>query len=359
MRTKSAVLFETGQSLKIVELELQEPKSDEVLVKVVGAGICHSDYHYIDGHRNLVTKPMLMGHEGSGVIEKVGVNVKSVKPGDKIIFSMDSMCGYCKNCTNGRPTLCLLNLSKKNSPRFKINNEPVHQYGGVGTFSQKTIVTENSVVKISDDVPLNKACLIGCAVITGIGSVLNRAKVEKGSSVAVFGCGGVGLNVIQGAIFSSASKIIAIDNNEFKLDKAKDIGATHTINPDKEDPVKKILNITKYGVDYAFEVVGFPKILNQAFNSTCPGGTAIMVGLQPANAKITIDCNDLLLDRSLIGAFHGTSRPRVDFQWLLDLYKTDRLDLDSLISKERPLYEINEAFNDMRDGKTVRSIITF
>ena len=363
MKTKSAVLYDAHHPLIIEELDLQDPNENEVLVKVSGAGVCHSDYHYIDGHRAIPAKPIVMGHEGSGIIESVGNNVKSVSPGDKIIFSMDAMCGFCRNCTNGLPTLCTTYGRKVTMPdgttRFSLNNNNVYQSNGVGTYSEKTVVPADTVVKVSDDTPIDKACLIGCAVITGIGTVVNRAKVEKGSNVAIFGCGGVGLNVIQGAVFSSASIIIAVDKNEFKLKKAIEMGATHTINPDKNDPVESILEITKGGVDYSFEVVGFPEILSQAFQSTCPGGTAVMVGVQPIDAKISVDCNDLLLDRSLIGAYHGTARPRVDFQWLLDLIKNGRLNLDALISRERPLEEVNQAFEDMNAGKVARSILTF
>ena len=363
MKTLSAVLFEPHKPVRIEELELQDPKENEVLVKLVGAGICHSDYHYVDGHIKPRNLPLVMGHEGSGIIEKIGSSVKSVLPGDKIIFSMDAMCGFCKNCTNGLPTLCTTYGRTVTMPdgttRFSKNNTPIYQSNGVGTYSEKTVVPEDTVVKVSDETPLEKACLIGCAVITGIGSVVNRAKVEKGSNVAVFGCGGVGLNVIQGSVFSSASIIIAVDTNEFKLKKAIEMGATHTINPDKNNPVEAIIDITHGGVDYAFEVVGFPKILSQAFKSTSPGGTAVMVGVQPPDAKISVDCFDLLMDRSLIGAYHGTAKPRIDFQWLLDLYKTGRLNLDGLISKQRPLSEVNEAFEDMNAGKVARSIISF
>ena len=360
---KAAILIEPHKPVLVEEVDLQDPKDGEVLVDLVGAGICHSDYHYVDGHIKPRKLPLVMGHEGSGIVEKIGPGVKSIKPGDKIIFSMDAMCGFCRNCTNGIPTLCETYGRTVTMPdgtnRFSKNGDPIYQSNGVGTYTEKTVVPADTVVKVSDDTPLEKACLIGCAVITGVGSVVNRAKVEKGSSVAVFGCGGVGLNVIQGSVFSSSSTIVAIDNNEFKLKKAKEMGATHTVNSAKEDPVQAITEITKGGVDYAFEVVGFPDILSQAFKSTRPGGTAVMVGVQPPDAKVSIDCTDLLMDRGLIGAYHGTARPRVDFQWLLDLYKTGRLNLDGLITKYRPLKEVNEAFEDMNKGLVARSILTF
>ena len=223
----------------------------------------------------------------------------------------------------------------------------------------KTDMLEEAVVKIRKDVPLEKACLIGCGVLTGVGAVVNRAKVETGSTVAIYGCGGVGLNVVQGAVLASASKIIAVDKVDFKLQKAEELGATHQVNAEKEDPVKRILEITSGGADYAFEVIGFPQIVRQAFESIRPGGTAIMVGVPPDGTDVSIPARPLFLDRTLMGTFYGAGRPRVDFPWLLDLYLEGRLKLDELITKYRPLDEINEAFEDMTKGLTARTILTF
>ncbi len=360
---KAAVLHEPGVPLPVENLDLEEPRQGEVSVDLVAAGVCHSDYHYIDGHIQPRSLPLVMGHEGAGIVSAVGPGVQSVNPGDSIIFSMDAMCGYCRNCTVGRPALCETYGRSATMPdgttRFSRDGKPYYQSNGVGTFTERTVVPADSVVKVPDGSPLEKACLIGCAVITGVGSVVNRAKVEAGSTVAVFGCGGVGLNVIQGAVLASAARIIAVDKVDFKLTKAEEMGATHFVNPDKEDAAQRIIELTDGGADYAFEVVGFPAVLEQVFRSVRPGGTAVMVGVQPPDSKITIDAWDLLMDRSLIGAYHGAARPRVDFLWLLELYQQGRLKLDELITRYRPLDEINEAFDDMNKGVVARTVLTF
>ena len=234
-----------------------------------------------------------------------------------------------------------------------------HQRGGVDLFSEETIILASSAVKVRKDVPLEKLCLIGCGVMTGVGAVINRAKVKTGSTVAIFGCGGVGLNVVQGAKLAAASKIIVIDKVDLKLEMAREMGATHFINASTEDPVKSIMNLTKGGVDYAFEVIGFPHTIRQAFDSVVPGGTAVMVGVPPERADISIPGRSLFLDRTLMGTFYGAARPRVDFPWLIDLYVDGRLKLDELITKYRPLEEVNEAFNDMNEGISARTVLTF
>ena len=241
--------------------------------------------------------------------------------------------------------------------RFSKNGVPY--YHSVATYSEQTVVPADKVVKVPADAPLEQASIIGCAVITGVGAVVNRAKVEAGSAIAVFGCGGVGLNVIQGGVLASASKIIAVDTVDFKLAKAEEMGATDFINADREDPVRRITEITGGGADYAFEVVGFPTLVRQAFESVRPGGTAVVVGVQPPQAEVAVDAWELLQDRALMGAYHGSARVRVDFLWLLDLYKDGRLKLDELITRYRPLDEINEAFEDMNNGLTARTVLTF
>ncbi len=358
---KGAVFHEPHVPFAIEELDLDGPKAGEVLVDLVGAGVCHSDYHFIDGHMTPAKSPIVMGHEGAGVVAEVGDGVSSVAPGDSIIFSMDTMCGHCRNCTVGRPTLCETYgrsmVMPDGTTRFSKGGVPYYHL--VGTYADRTVVHSDKVVKVRPDTPLEKACLIGCAVITGVGAVVNRAKVEEGSTVAVFGCGGVGLNVVQGAVLASAAKIIAVDTVDFKLEKAEEFGATHLVNADREDPVARIADITGGGADYAFEVVGFPSIVRQAFDSVRPSGTAVMVGVQPDGAEVSIDGWDLMMDRTLMGAFHGAARARVDFPWLVDLYMDGRLKLDELITRYRPLDEINEAFDDMNRGVTARTVLTF
>ena len=359
---KAAVLYEPHQLVKVEELDLDEPKGGEVRVKLVGGGVCHSDYHRIDGHTAMSALPWVLGHEGAGVVQQVGPGVTSVAPGDHVIFSLTPQCGRCRNCAAGRPNLCegyQTNTGSMPDGTTRFNKDGVPYYHGLATFAEETVVLEEAVVSIRKDVPLEKVCLIGCAVLTGVGAVVNRAKVETGSTVAIYGCGGVGLNAVQGAVLASASKIIAVDKVDFKLQKAEEFGATHLVNAEKEDPVKRVLEITNGGADYAFEVIGFPQIVRQAFESIRPGGTAVMVGVPPVGADISIPGRPLFLDRTLMGTFYGAGRPRVDFPWLLDLYLAGRLKLDELITKYRPLDEINEAFDDMNKGVTARTILTF
>jgi Zn-dependent alcohol dehydrogenase len=239
--------------------------------------------------------------------------------------------------------------------RFSRNGKPL--YHGTSTFSQHTVVWENVLVKIPDDIPLEKAAIVGCAVITGVGAVVNRAKVETGATVAIWGCGGVGLNVVQGAILAGACKIIAVDMLPFKLEMAKRLGATHLVNASQEDPVAKVMELTDGGADYAFEVIGNPRTVLQAFNSLCQGGTCVMVGAPPEETDVPIPMRPLFLDRGIIGSSAGSGRPRVDFLWLLDLYKAGRLKLDELITKARPLDEVNEAFQDMEKGVVARTVL--
>ena len=357
---KAAVLHEPGPLLPVEEVDLEAPKHGEVLVDMVGAGVCHSDYHMLSGQLNL-PMPLVMGHEGAGIVSETGPGVTGFSPGDKVIFSMDKMCGQCRNCTIGRPTLCLTygRIFTMGDGTTRFSGKGGDYYHMVGTFSEQSVVPADQLVRVRDDTPLEKASIIGCAVITGVGSVVNRAKVEKGSSVAIFGCGGVGLNVVQGAVLAGATRIIAVDPVPFKLAKSEELGATHLVNAAREDPVKRIVEITGGGADYAFEVVGLPHLVRQAFESVRTGGVAVMVGVQPPGAEIAVDANQLMMQRSLIGAYHGDARARVDFPWLVDLYMDGRLKLDELITRYRPLDEVNEGFADMNAGITARTVLTF
>jgi S-(hydroxymethyl)glutathione dehydrogenase/alcohol dehydrogenase len=238
--------------------------------------------------------------------------------------------------------------------RFSRNGQ--YCYHTLATFSEETVVLADAAVKIRDDAPLEKACLIGCAVATGVCVVINRAKVEAGSTVAIFGCGGVGLNAVQGAVLSGASKIIAVDKVDFKLQKAEEMGATHFVNADREDPVRRVREITDGGADYAFDIIGLLEVLTQAYESLGPGGTAVTIGL---SSDLSLPGGPLGQDRTVMGTYYGAARPRVDFHWLLDMYMDGRLKVDELITKYRPLAEVNEAFDDMNAGVTARTVLTF
>ena len=349
---KAAVLYGPNIPLAIEELEIEAPREGEVLLDIVGAGVCHSDYHLIDGHVTARNTPWVMGHEGSGVVREVGSGVT----GDKVILSLDAMCGCCRNCSAGSPALCET-YPIRPVTRMTKNGEPFYHIRP--TFVEQTVALADACVKVPDDTPLEKACLISCAIITGIGAVVNRAKVEVGATMAVFGCGGVGLNVIQGGVLASAGRIIAVDKVPYKLELAEQMGATDFVNADKEDPVERIKEITGGGADYAFEVVGFPALVRQAIDSVRSTGTAVMVGVQPTGQEVSVEGWHLLQDRTLMGSFHGAARARVDFIWILDLYNQGKIKIDELISRYRPLEEINEAFDDMNQGKVARTVIVF
>jgi S-(hydroxymethyl)glutathione dehydrogenase/alcohol dehydrogenase len=358
---KSAIFYKPDPIIPVEDIDLLPPQKGEVLVKLSAAGVCHSDHHFMTGHFTPTRAPFVMGHEGAGIISEIGQDVKGVKPGDKVIFSMDSMCGKCMNCILGKPTMCLTYprtfAMPDGSTRFRKGKQEI--YHMVGTFSEYTVVPEDQVILVPDNTPLDKACIIGCAVITGVGAVINRAKVKVGETTAVFGCGGVGLNVIQGCNLAGARQIIAIDNFDSKLKSACEMGATHTINPTKENVIEKIMDITSGGVDYAFEVVGSAKLIELAFSAIKRGGSTIIVGVPSAKSKISIDAMDLLVDKAIIGSFHGNANPKFDFLWILDLYHSGKLKLDQLITGYRPLNEINQAFDDLLNGKAIRTILTF
>jgi len=361
MRTKSAIFYKAKQPISVEETELADPQEREVLVRVEAAGACHSDYHAVDGHSTGGISPMVMGHEGAGIVEAIGPGVSAVKPGDPVVFAIRPMCGVCKYCSTSRPNLC--NGIKK-EPGLMVDGKSRFSkpdgsilYHNLATFSAHTVTPEWNLVKVGNDVPIERFASLGCAVVTGVGAVINTAQVKPGSIVAIWGCGGVGLNAIQGAVIAGASRVIAIDLAESKLEFARVFGATDTINASDFDPVEAVMDMTDGGADYTFEVIGSPSALRQAFDSLCAGGTACMVGVPPSNTEISIPMGSLFSDRRLIGSSAGTGRPRVDFPWYIDMYMQGRLKLEELQSNFRPLEEINEAYEDMLGGEVARTIL--
>jgi S-(hydroxymethyl)glutathione dehydrogenase/alcohol dehydrogenase len=358
---KAAVLYEENTPLVVEDIEIEDPKQGEVLVKVVAAGVCHSDLSFMEG-RWKVKMPRVMGHEGAGIVEKIGPGVASVQPGDHVIFSWVGSCGYCRNCSRGKPYMCSntpLTTMPDGTTRFRKGDVVLYHSTGISSFAEYTVVHEMSIVKIRDDVPLDKAALVSCGVLTGISAVFNAAKVELGSTVAVFGCGGVGLNVIQGARMTGATMIVGVDRLDNKLEMAKEFGATHVINSASEDPVQKIKELTGLGVDYAFEVVGIPEVTVQAYDSTEANGMTIMLGMPPLRAPLTLNTLGLFLGKTVKGAYFGQSHFRIEMPALLDLYMEGRLKLDELISRTYPLEGINDAFEAMKRGEVARSVIKF
>jgi S-(hydroxymethyl)glutathione dehydrogenase/alcohol dehydrogenase len=360
---KAAVLYEAKKPLVVEEIEIEEPKQGEVMVKLAAAGVCHSDLHFMEGLWQYPL-PVLMGHEGAGIVEKVGQGVTSVKPGDHVVLSWTPSCGMCPNCVRGKPYLCTGHGSgptmRDGTSRLKKGDQRINHFISVSSFAEYAVLPEIGMVKVRDDAPLDKVALVGCGVMTGVGAVINTAKVEVGSSVAVFGCGGVGLNVVQGANLAAATTIIAVDTLDNKLEMAKQFGATHVVNASKEDPLAKIREITGGGADYAFEVIGKAEVIAQAFDSVKPGGTAVAVGMPPLGSQLTLNAALIFMQaKTLMGCNYGSARFRVDMPMLVDLYMAGRLKLDELVSRTYPIEKINEAFDAMKNGEVARSIIKF
>jgi S-(hydroxymethyl)glutathione dehydrogenase/alcohol dehydrogenase len=362
-KMKAAVLYELNQPVIVEELELEKPKEREVLVKMIASGVCHSDLSVTNGTIPLPL-PIVLGHEGAGIVEEVGPGVTAVKPGDHVVLSWVPQCGRCSFCAIGKPYLCDARALTRGGTmldgtrRIHKGTKEYYHMLGVSTMATYTVVPEISVVRIDSDIPLREAALIGCGVMTGVGAVINTAKVEPGSRVAVFGAGGVGLNVIQGAVLASAEMIIAIDLLDRKLQFAKQFGATHLINASTEDPVQKIKDLTGGGVDYAFEVIGQGAVITQAYQATRRGGTTVVIGVAAPGVQASIPANTLVLEeKTLKGSYYGSARVQVDIPKLTRLYKAGRLKLGELISHTYPLEEINKAFEDLQKGENARGVL--
>ncbi|WP_153532293.1 zinc-binding dehydrogenase [Actinomadura macrotermitis] len=363
---RAALLREFGAPLQVTEVAVAAPAAGEVLVRIAASGVCGSDLKAIDGKSPVVTHlPCVLGHESAGVVEAVGPGVASVKPGDHVVIAMNGPCGRCRNCVRGRVHLCsgkarmtaIMGLMADGSTRLSAGGEVVRPYIGIGSFAEKTVVNEAMCVKVGPDAPLDLLALTACGVVTGVGAVLNTARVEPGASVLVVGCGGVGLNVIQGAVLAGATTIIAADVNEAKLELAERFGATHTVLAD--DLPKQVGAIVRGGADYAFDVTGVPEVLTKAFAATQPGGTTVMVGSPAAGQDLQIPPGQLFGSRRLMGTQGGDANPARDLPLLADLYRRGRLDLAGLVSERVPLDQINEAVAHVRSGAVARSVVIF
>ncbi len=359
---KAAVLHAPNQPMTIEEVALEKPRSREVLLKTAFAGLCHSDLHFIEGLYQHPT-PCVLGHESSAVVEAVGEGVSYVKPGDHVITCLSVFCGSCPQCLTGHPNLCE-NTEIKMPPGISRRlswkgGELMNQFLNLSSFAEEMLVHENAIVKIDDDIPLDRAALVGCGVMTGVGAVFNAAKVEPGSTVAVIGCGGVGLSAVNGAALAGAERIIAIDTVPSKLELAKTLGATDTLNASNADPVKAVREMTNGGVQYSFEALGTKATAEQAFQMLRAGGTATIIGMVPFGVKIELHGYDFLRDRKLQGTSMGGNRFRVDMPRLLSLWRQGRLKLDHLISGRLKLEQINEGFAALKSGAPVRQLIDF
>lgn len=364
MKIKAAVITELNK-LEVKEVELSGPQQGEVLVKMVATGVCHSDLSCINGTIPAMF-PFIIGHEGAGVVEEVGEGVDTVSPGDHVILSFVPKCGECFHCEHGQPYLCrqanAVNKGRQldGTSRVKLDGEDIQVMNGLGCMAEYCVVPSISVVPVEKDVPLNIGALIGCGVTTGVGAVINTAEIEEGSTVAVLGCGGVGLSVIQGAKLAGAKTIIAIDLSEEKLEMAKKFGATDAVLSD-ENTVKAVKGLTGgVGADYAFEVIGIPKVMELAYAVTRNGGTTVLVGLGGAKDMFSFSALAFpIRAKKLCGCMYGNSDPWSDFPKMIGYYQDGKLDLDSMISKTYTINDAVEAFADLEAGGNARGVIEY
>lgn len=360
----AAVLYQVKQPLVIEEVEVLEPGPHEVLVRWAANGVCHSDLHVMTGD-SPHPLPVVLGHEAAGVVEKIGAGVESVKPGDHVCSSYIPSCGKCWYCIGGQPTMCALRDKPRwfmldGTSRFRKNGQGLHHYLQVAGYSTRSVLLEEGVIPIRKDAPLDVVCLVSCGVLAGAGPVFNRAKVPVGATVAVFGCGGVGLNTVQAAKLVGAAKIIAVDVLPKKLAWAEEFGATHVVDASREDPVARVHALTeRSGVDFAFELVGTQRTIEQAFLSTHRGGMTVVVGVSPAGTRLSIDPGLLLQQRVLTGSSFGAGHQRTDVPMLIDLYMDGKYKLEELISRRLPLKEVNHAYDLLQQGEVKRSVIVY
>ena len=357
---KAAVFHGPHQPLTFEEIEVAAPIGREVLVKTAATGVCHSDLHFVDGYYPMVA-PTILGHEGAGVVEAVGPEVTEFAPGDHVICCPSLFCGSCDYCLTGRTHLCANRPVRPANapPKYTWNGNPVNQFANLSTYAEKMLVHENAIVKIRKDMPLDRAALIGCGVTTGVGAALNTAKVEPGTTVAVFGAGGVGLSAIQGAKLAGARMVIAVDIHEHKLATAKQLGATHIVDASSGDPVQAIRDMTGGGVDYAFEAIGLKKAAEQCFEAIRPGGLATVIGMIPVGQKVELDGPSFLREKKIMGSSMGSNRFKVHMPQYVDFYLQGRLNLDDMITRRTTLDDLNEAFRAMKAGEVARTVITF
>jgi NDMA-dependent alcohol dehydrogenase len=363
-KAKAVLCREHNKPVVVEQISIDAPKRGEVTVKLGACGVCHSDLSAINGTIALPL-PLVLGHEGAGVVEEVGEGVTDLAPGDHVIFSFIYMCGKCRFCVAGRPVLCLEQGKALTTPlegttrAHDAKGAPLGIFSGCGAMAQYATVSAENLIKIDPKVPLDCAALVGCGVTTGVGAVFNTAKVEPGSSVAVFGCGGVGLSVIQGALIAGARRIIAIDTLAPKLEMARKFGATDTI-VFSEDPVKEVKKITAGGPDYAFECVGSGELAATAYRAIRRGGLAVVVGVaKPSDSTVIRTMTLPFEEKTITGSYFGSCVPRVDFPRMLALYMAGRLKLEELITRRYPIAEAPQAFADLQAGKNARGVIVF
>ncbi|MBV9326452.1 MAG: Zn-dependent alcohol dehydrogenase [Chloroflexi bacterium] len=356
---KAAVAYAANAPLKIEDVDVATPGPREVLVKLMASGVCHSDWHILKGEWGDALFPAILGHEGAGVVQSVGDGVTRLKAGDHVILAWRTSCGICEMCQRGFPVLCTASPVAASRPRLAGSGSTLGAAAGLGTFAGYALVPEIAAVLIDADIPFAQAALLGCGVMTGVGAAINTAQVRPGATCAVFGCGGVGLNVIQGCAIAGADMIIAVDMLDNKLDMSRNFGATHLVNASRGDPVQQILDLTHgLGVHYAFEAIGLvPEPFLQSVLCTRRRGVTTWVGHAPLNTPVTIDARALMQEKTIIASMYGSARPHIDFPRLLGLYRDGKLKLDELITRRFELADVNEAFEVLKRGEVARSVL--
>ena len=359
---KAAVLFEAKNPLEIHDITIDKPGPREVLIRTAACGVCRSDLHFVDGAYPHVM-PTVPGHEASGVVEAVGSEVTRIKPGDHVITFFTVFCGSCEFCVSGRPSLCVDSSTRRPKdaePKLRLSDgTPIAHFLNLSAFAEQMLVHENACVAISKDMPLDRAALLGCAVITGAGSIFRDSKVTPGETVAVIGCGGIGLSAVNAAKIAGASKIIAIDPVPEKREIARKMGATHVLDAMADDLVKQVAKLTDGGVDYAIEAVGRPNTAELAWNLLRRGGTATILGMIAPGQSVSIPGPTFLTGKKLQGSLLGSMRFPVDLPRLVQMYLDGLLDLDTMVAERIRLEDINHAFDNLRKGDAVRSVIEF
>jgi S-(hydroxymethyl)glutathione dehydrogenase/alcohol dehydrogenase len=360
---KAALLNDQPGQLDIEDIEIDRPAANEVLLRVVGAGLCHSDLHFMEG--TFRTKlPAVLGHESAGIVEAVGEDVTYCRPGDHVIACTSMFCGQCRQCLSGHPYRCVnpraTSRDRGAAPRLrKRDGTPVDQFARLAGFAEQMLVHQNAVVTITKDMPLDRAALIGCGITTGMGAVFRTAGVEPGARVAVIGAGGIGLAAVQAARIAGAVQVIVVDVNADKLEVARQLGGTDLIDASKVDPVEAVKELTGGGVDYSFEAIGLKATSEQAFNMLDVGGTATVIGMVPSSQKLEIRGMDLLAEKKLQGSLMGSNQFRTDMPNMVRMYLDGRLKLDEMVSARLSLEEINHGYDMMKRGETTRSVIVF